>query len=48
MFTGGMAEKEKSRIELKNMSSSTFSALLSFIYTGKLLDDHIKIRFCLS
>lgn len=34
MFTGGMAEEKKNRVELKGMSAATFSNLLSFIYTG--------------
>lgn len=38
MFSVGMAEKEMSIIELRNMSSSTFSSLLNFIYTGKVFD----------
>lgn len=34
MFTGGMSEETKSRVELKTISAATFSNLLSFIYTG--------------
>jgi len=36
MFLAGMKESRTEKLELKNISSSVFSSLLHFIYTGQV------------